>query len=399
MDMEPPDKAGRRDYILLAAVGVIAVGMLAWFLLKVQKSIAPAPAGSNQPAISESTKIPELDKQTIIEGLSNVWDVGFLPDSTMLFVERAGTVGKVSDGKKVVLHSVPDVYARGEGGLLGFVVDPDFSKNRYVYACYDTDEDIRVSRWKVNDEVSALTEQQDIVTGMPVNTSSFPGRHSGCRPRFGPDGVLWIGTGDVAVGTNPQDPKSLGGKILRVDRDGKAADGNIGGEFDPRIFSYGHRNLQGLAMLPAEKYGVLGFSVEHGSTEDDEVNPLKSGNMGWNPVPGYNESVPMTDKEKYPDAIEPIWKSGKPTIAPSGATFLLGDKWHAYNGQIAMAVLKGQHLRILKLDEKGSLKDEDELFKNEFGRIRSAVLGPTMDLYLTTDNGAGKDKIIRISPK
>jgi len=351
------------------------------------------------PAALDTTNAPTLDRQVLVDGLTNVWDVGFLPDETMLFTERAGTISKLTSGKKVVIATVANVYATGEGGLLGFTVDPDFVHNHFVYACYTTPQDIRVSRWKVNSDVTVLTDQANIITGAPVNTKTFPGRHSGCRPRFGADGNLWVGTGDVAIGTNPQDPKSLGGKVLRTDRDGKAVSGNLGAPFDPRIFNYGHRNVQGLAMLPTEKYGVYGFSIEHGSGEDDEVNPLRAGNMGWNPVPEYNESVPLTDKAKYPDAIDSTWESNIPTIAPSGATFLTGARWKAFNGRIAMAVLKDEHVRLLELDDQGKLKSESVLFAGEFGRIRSAVQGPFSNLYLTTDNGKGGDKIIRISPR
>lgn len=380
----------------MAAIGAITIGLAAWFLIRVEKGVAPGATEETSYGV-RSADVPELDRQVVLEGLTNVWDVGFLPDDTMIFTERAGTISKLDGSKKTVIATVPNIYAKGEGGLLGMVVDPDFANNRFIYACYDTAQDVRVGRWKVNAETTSLSDYKDIVTGMPAK--SLPSRHSGCRPRFGADGFLWIGTGDVAVGTNPQDPKSLGGKVLRVDRDGKAAPGNLSEPFDPRIHSYGHRNVQGLAMLSSAKYGVYGFSVEHGSSRDDEVNPLKSGNMGWNPVPDYNESVPMTDKLKYPDAITPLWQSGEPTIAPSGATFLIGSKWKAFDGRIAMAVLKGKHLRILELDDSGNLKSENSLFNDEFGRIRSAVMGPFNNLYLTTDNGSGQDKIIRISPR
>ena len=388
----------KRTIVLLAGIGLLMAAMMVVFLWRVQRGIAPGTADTIV-APAAAPHAPQLDKTVVLAGLSNVWDVGFLPDNTLLFTERAGTLSKVADGKKAVLFTVPDIYTKGEGGLLGLAVDPDFAQNRFVYMCYDTAKDIRVSRWRVNAAGTGLEAQSNIVTGMPVNTTTFPGRHSGCRPRFGSDGYLWIGTGDVGIGTNAQDPKGLGGKILRVDRDGKPAPGNLPAPFDPRIYSYGHRNVQGLAMLPTAKNGVQGYSIEHGSDKDDEVNALVPGNMGWNPVPGYNEDVPMTDKAKYPDAIAAIWSSGDPTIAPSGATFLLGSKWQTYQGRLAMAVLKGEHLRLLELDDAGKLKGEETLLKDEYGRLRSAVLSPDGDLYLTTDNGGGKDQIIRITPR
>lgn len=386
--------------IAIFVLVVMTAFLFAGFVyMRVQRSLAPAP--DNAPSVQEGQSgIPDLTEEIVLSGLSNVWDVSFLPDRTVIFTERAGTISRIYEGKKQVLHSISNIYARGEGGLLGLAVDPDFGNNRYVYACYSTESDVRVSRWKVNDAQDALQDQKDIVTGMPVNTKFYPGRHSGCRPRFGADGYLWIGTGDAAAGSNAQDPKSLGGKILRVDREGAAAPGNMGGDFDARIFSYGHRNVQGLAMLDQPRNGLYGYSIEHGPDKNDEINPLKPGNMGWNPVPLYNEMVPMTDKEKYPNAITPIWESGDATIAPSGMTFITGVKWGGLRGKLAVAVLKNKHVRIMELNDKGEdVASEEVLFKDKYGRIRSVVMGPEDALYVTTDNGNGQDEIIKVTPR
>ena len=211
--------------------------------------------------------------------------------------------------------------------------------------------DVRVVRWRVNNAVTALGSRTDIVTGMPVNTTGQTGRHSGCRIRFGPDGNLWVGTGDAATGTVPQNPTSLGGKVLRVNTDGQGVPGNAKPPFDPRIYTYGHRNVQGIAF---DKDGRA-FSIEHGTGRDDEVNRLVAGaNYGWDPVPpgggaGYDESQPMTDFTKFPNARKAVWSSGNPTIAPSGGTFLNGSQWAGWDGALAMAVQKDQHLRVLAL--------------------------------------------------
>lgn len=387
-----------RGAVLLAGIGVLAIGAALWLTSRVQQTIAPE---DDTPVVVEGEGgAPELDRHIMLDKLTNVWDVAFLPDDTLLFTERAGTISKLVDGQRIFMTTVPNIYAQGEGGLLGLTVDRNFGSNRFIYACYNTRQDIRVSRWKVTDNNAGLTDKTDIVTGMPVNTTTFPGRHSGCRLRFGADSYLWIGTGDVGQGASPQDPKSLGGKILRVDRNGQPAPDNLGGDNDPRIYSIGHRNVQGLAMLEIPRLGIYGYSVEHGPDKHDEVNALVRGNFGWDPVPGaYNEAVPMTDKTKFPLAIDAIWDSGSSTIAPSGMTFIKGAKWKGFNGRLAMAVLKGKQVRLLEIDGSGKLKSEQVLFDNEFGRIRSAVMGPNDDLYLTTDNGGGQDKIIRISPR
>jgi len=143
---------------------------------------------------------------------------------------------------------------------------------------------------------------------------------------------------------------------------------------------------------------VYGYSVEHGSDRDDEVNILKSGNFGWAPRVTYEEDgIPMTDLVRYPDAISAVWSSGKPTIAPSGATLLSGKQWGIYNGALAVAVLKDKHVHIFKFDDANKLVFEREVL-GDFGRIRSAAQGPDGNLYISTDN-ASNDKIIKITPK
>lgn len=384
--------------ILLLIILLVISVMGFWYYLRLQNAVAPV-SPPNSPTSDVTGQVPELVDSVIAEGLSNVWEVDFLPDKTLVFTERAGTISKLSDGKKVVIHTIPDIYARGEGGLMGMAVDPEFERNRFIYTCYNTSGDIRISRWKINDGVTALTDKTDILTGMPANTTTFPGRHSGCRLAFDKQNNLWVGTGDVAIGTNPQNPKSLGGKILRIDRDGKAVAGNLSEPFDARIFSYGHRNTQGLALFDEPKDGSFGYSSEHGPDRDDEINQLVSGNFGWNPVPGYNERVLMTDRQQYPAAIESVWSSGQPAVAPSGAAIIRGAKWKAYESQLAVVFLRSQHMKLFGFDADGrKILSQKELYKNEFGRLRTVVMGPDDDLYVATDNGNGKDKIIRISP-
>lgn len=382
---------------ILVLVGLSLLIIFGYYAFRLEKSIAPDSRQTKQPQV-KLPGAPSLTTEQVIDGLSNVWDVAFTPSGTMLITERSGEISKITDGKKKVLLEVEDVFVRGEGGLLGMTVDPDFATNRYVYACYNTASDIRVSRWKMDQAESELQEQTEILTGLPANTSTFPGRHSGCRPRFGADGNLWLGTGDAAIGTNSQNPKSLGGKVLRMTRDGRSVAGNMTEPFDPRIYSYGHRNVQGLAMLATPVGNIYGYSVEHGPERDDEVNFLANGNFGWDPVPGYNESVDMTDTKKYPEAIPPLWKSGSPTIAPSGATLLTGQNWKDWEGSIVLAAQKGQHIRILQLTENGTIKQEFKVL-DTFGRLRSVVMGPNNDLYFTTDNGSGKDSVVRVIAK
>jgi aldose sugar dehydrogenase len=283
---------------------------------------------------------------------------------------------------------------------MGLAVDPAFSSNRYIYTCLAStlggpSNDVRVVRWKVSTDWTTLTNRTDIVTGIPVNATGSLGRHSGCRPRFDNWGLLWIGTGDAATGTVPQDPRSLGGKILRVKRDGSPARGNPGGVLDPRIFSYGHRNVQGIAFRSTDGLGV---SLEHGTARDDELNRLLRGNFGWDPVPGYNEAVPMTDFNKFPNAVAPLWRSGDPTVAPSGATFMRGSQWRQLDGALVVALLKGSRLVSFKLSGSGRVLDTGQVLGTQYGRLRTPVQGPNGLLYVTTDNGNGTDRILRVGP-
>jgi glucose/arabinose dehydrogenase len=207
-----------------------------------------------------------------------------------------------------------------------------------------------------------------------------------------------VGTGDAATGTNPQSLTSLGGKVLRIDTNGAAATGNpsLGPGADPRIWSFGHRNVQGLAFAPGTP-AWRGYSIEHGTDRDDEVDRLVPGNFGWDPVPGYDESRPMTDLGKFPSAVRASWSSGFPTIAPSGATFLTGSRWGSWNGALAVAVLKGAQLRVYFPQSDGAITGT--LVRLQDGvRLRSAVQGPDGNLYVSTDARAGGDQIWKVVP-
>ena len=329
---------------------------------------------------------PTITVQTVIGGLANPWDIAFGPNGEMFFTERAGRINVLVGGQRRVLAQPADVRVVGEAGMLGLAVDPNFASNRRIYTCFASTLsglDVRIVRWVVNANETALTNRTDILTGIPENSS---GRHSGCRPRFGPDGMLWIGTGDAAVGTNPQDPQSLGGKVLRITTSGAPAPGNMGPPFRPEIVTYGHRNVQGVL------FDVNGrsYAIEHGPDRDDELNMIETGrNYGWDPVPGYNESVPMTDLNKFPNAFPAIWSSGFPTIAPSGGTFLSGPQWAGWHNAVAMAVLKGQELLVLGLTTDGHAVEQVWTKITDHGRLRVAVQGPDGNMYIATDANPG----------
>jgi glucose/arabinose dehydrogenase len=330
---------------------------------------------------------PTLTVTPIATGLTVPWDLGFLPDSSIVFTERPGRIRAIVNGQLRLLAAPGDVFATGEGGMTGLAIDPDFASNRRIYTCMNTTGgDIKITVWTIDAGVTVANRVGTLVAGLPANSS---GRHSGCRPRVGPDGFLWVGTGDAAMGTNPQDVNSLGGKVLRVDRfTGAAAPGN---PFGLRWYTRGHRNVQGLAFRPGTS---VPYSVEQGTNRDDELNLLQfGGNYGWNPVPGYDESKPMTG----PGGIPAIWSSGFPTLATSGATFLSGTQWRDWNGWLAVCELKGEEMRVFQLDGSGTAVIANPVALNGLGRLRTPVQGPDGNLYVTTSNGAN-DKIVRVTP-
>ena len=186
--------------------------------------------------------------------------------------------------------------------------------------------------------------------------------------------------------------------MLRVTRDGVDAPGGPllrGG--DARIYTFGHRNVQGLAFHPVS--GVA-YSVEHGPSSDDEVTRLSSGgNAGWDPVPGYNESVPMTDATRFPTAMPAAWKSGSPARGTSGATFLRGGAWKGWENALVIAQLVGAKLVVLQFDAAGQVTRTTNLFSDLNTRLRVPVQGPDGALYIATDVGGGGGAIWRVTPR
>jgi glucose/arabinose dehydrogenase len=347
-----------------------------------------APAAGEQSPPSDA---PQLQVEVVTDGLDHPWDVVQAPDGTLLVDERAGGFTAVlPDGEvREVVADLDDLFAQGETGLMGLALDPAFAENRRLYSCQgSTEGEILVVAWTVAPDWSAAERAAEpLVDGLPLNESS--GRHGGCRLEFEPDGALLIGTGDTADGALPQDPASFGGKVLKAD----PATGEVA------VWTLGHRNVQGLAVRPGS--GQV-FSVEHGPDRDDEVNLLADGaNYGWDPDGGgsYDESVPMTDPS-IEGAVEAVWSSGKPTLATSGATFVSGAEWGAYEGLLLVALLKEQGVLALELDDAGAVLTQFRLpeLDGTQGRIRTVQQGDDGALYAVTDNG-GDDVLLRITPR
>ena len=361
-------------------------------------TLLEAPGGSQDTPLE-----PELKTEETVTGYNNIWDMVFVNNNTLVFNERGGKLhGLNTDSKeKWEIAKLPNVRIEGEGGLLGLARDNEFATNRYMYACYNatgTKTVVKVTRFKLSDDAKSASDYTDIISDI----QSQAGRHSGCRMTMDTDSVLWIGTGDSALASAPQDPTSLAGKVLRVDRNGAAVSGNAAEPFDTRIYNYGHRNIQGIVLLQKPlKNGAIGLTSEHGTDKQDEINWLLPGNFGWDPKTtrnNYNESAPMTDKQKYPDALSAVWNSGETTVAVSGITFLTSPRWKLWAGWLAVATLKGEHVRLLQINGNGSVVNDKKILTN-FGRLRAIIEAPNGDAFIATDNGKGTDKIVRIIPQ
>ncbi|MGR7024019.1 PQQ-dependent sugar dehydrogenase [Geodermatophilus sp. URMC 62] len=363
---------------------------------------------------SPSVAVPALRVETVLDGLDHPWDVALAPEGTLLVDERGGGFTAVlPDGTTRALDAdSSDLFADGETGLMGLVLDPAFAGNRRFYTCQGVEEDdgaeIQVIAWTVDAGWTTATRVDDPLLGdIPVNERT--GRHGGCRVRFDPSGALLVGTGDNAVGSNAQDLSTLAGKVLRIDAaTGGPAPGNpFAGSADPRtrlVLSYGHRNVQGIAVRPGT--GEV-YTVEQGTRRDDEVNRSVPGaNYGYDPdgapdgpAGAYDESVPMTDPG-IPGAVTAVWSSGAPTIATSGGDFLSGPQWGGYDGVLLLGVQKGTGVLALRLDEEGELVEQFRVpeLEDAYGRVRTPLLGADGALYLTTDNGDGDDRLLRVVP-
>lgn len=380
--------------LLLLVTVLIIVGI---FLLRptrktqrespVDKGLSQLPAqnksNSNQP--EEKVDIPEVS--IVAQDLEVPWGIVFLPEGGMLVTERKGRVrfisqeGKLKDNPAITISNVKQV---GEGGLHGIALHPDFQKNKYVYLYYtysgsENSTTNRVVRYyfdgnKLNDEEIIVDE----IPGAP--------NHDGGRIKFGPDKFLYITTGDAQNPSLAQDKNSLAGKILRVTDSGEAVPGN---PFGNRVYSYGHRNPQGITW---DKDGTL-WETEHGpsglETGNDEFNKIQvGGNYGWPDIRG---------KQTKEGMFIPILESGRTdTWATGGLAYL--------DGKFYFAGLRGQAL--YEVDEALTNPKLITHFKGEFGRLRDVVAGSDGMLYVTTSNrdGRGKpksddDKILRINPE
>ncbi len=392
----------------MRTTAVVAIASLS--LLVTACSGASSEPVQSAPPVTSKPAVKSLKVEQVTGGLEHGWDIGFLPDGKILVTQRPGRLALIDGGtKRDVTADFSDVHVRGEGGLMGMVISKDFATSREFITCQthkegDNPVDIRLVTWRLAEDNASATKVKDLLTGFPVNPS---GRHSGCRPTFGADGALLVGTGDTARPQHPQDRTSLGGKVLRIDaKTGNPLPDNpfisASNPNEQRVFTYGHRNIQGVTVRPGS--GQV-FTAEHGPTIDDEVNRERAGaNYGWDPSKGgtetsYDESVPMTDTTRFPDAVRPLWTTGEITEAICAAEFITGSQWGTLEGSLAVVALKGQKMLLFRLDDAGAVTEVTlpPEFDDKFGRLRAVRSGPDGALYVTTSEG-DDDKLLRVTP-
>lgn len=401
------------------------------------------------PALAQNTT--SLTHSVVLEDLENPWDMAFLDDGTMFYTEKCkGLSVLMPSGATTALlgmggvdgyaSNADDLFCEGQAGMMGVAVDPDFSDNRRIYV-YSTSNMVtphtnRLMRFVVSDDFSNVSERTDIVDDVPYKMKATdhpfggPGAHNGGRVRFNPaDGYLYLTTGDNHNSAVPQSPTLMGSKVIRIDTDGTPAAENtppVG--FDKRTYTYGHRNVQGIAFHPASGTPI---TAEHGPWHSDEITVLRNGgNAGWDPRPnmagrgdcpddycGYSPNqmvgdnrfaraswMSMTDFITYPDAMPPVWTNNGWSQGTSSAAFLEGDAWGDWNGAMVVGLMGigfggtplGQRIDVLQFSEDGTeVLDVTEMtLPMEPGRFRSLVMGPDGSLYAAIDEGM----IYKITP-
>jgi glucose/arabinose dehydrogenase len=340
------------------------------------------------------TEAARFQVSELVGGLEHPWALVFLPDGDMLVTERPGRLRLVQGGelREEPVAGLPEIYARDQGGLLDIALDPAFAENRLIYLSYSHEGEegttTRVMRARYAPE--GLSEQQVIFEAKPLIDSS---KHFGSRFAFGRDGTLYVTMGERS--SHREEAQNLGshlGKVLRINTDGSVPEDNpfVGrAGVLPEIYTYGHRNPQGLALNPTT--GVV-WEQEHGARGGDEVNILKPGaNYGW-PEVAYGVNYNMTQigsgRTSAPGVEEPLFY-WDPSIAPSGMTFYQGDRFPGWQGDVLVGALRSRLVSRLDLDENGRVIKEERFLEGELGRIRDVRTGPDGLVYLLTDESDG----------
>lgn len=357
-------------------------------------AVGPAPAQQRFPSSAG-----DLAVETVARGLENPWGLAFLPDGRMLVTERPGRLRLVgADGRlSSPIAGVPNVAARGQGGLLDVVIDPGFAQNRTIYLSFSEPRPggngTSVARARLNERGTALEGMKVIFQQMPSINSNL---HFGSRLVFDRTGAIFVTVGDrYSQRDQAQNPANHLGKVMRISPEGGAPADNpkIAG-WQPEIWSIGHRNVQGAALHP--ETGQL-WTAEHGARGGDEVNTPKAGrNYGWPVITyGIDYSGAKIGEGTAKEGMEQPLFYWDPSIAPSGAAFYTGPVWPAWKNSLFVGALAGQML--VRLSTQGeSVTGEERLLADLGERVRDVRQGPDGFLYLLSDATDGR--ILRVRP-
>lgn len=396
---------------VVAVVGVGVFRYMGYFAQDVTKTDGPVFVSSPPPTFPDQSPAaipPRADEiayqtETVLTNLAVPWSIVFTSSDRMLITERAGNVRVANrseqDEWQLVqdpLHTFSEVSSQSEEGLMGMALDPNYQENQYVYFCY-----AYPAGGDLYDRVVRLTDQGDQLTDPQTLIDQIPAArfHAGCELAFGPDGKLYITTGDATDGAIAQDTRSLGGKILRINADGSIPTDNP--IANSPVYSLGHRNPQGLDWHPpsqtlyAAEHGPSGFDGPGGG---DEINLIKPGeNYGW-PVVSHQESQQgMVDPKLV----------FTPAVAPGSLVFYDADRLAGFENNAFIALLKGQGILrvVLQPGNPQEIMWYERLPDIDFGRIREVLVGPDGALYFTTSNQDGRgnpaatdDRVLRIVP-
>ena len=353
----------------------------------------------------ESNEVPDpIDAESsdkysyemVVSDLSIPWGFTFLPDESILITEKNGDIIHFKDGSKTMIQGGPEVYDRGQGGLLDVALHPDYENNGWIYFTYASKEgegdggNTALMRAKLNG--NQLTSQEILYKAGPNTTK---GQHFGSRITFDKDGYLYFSIGERGErDVNPQDITRDNGKVYRLNDDGSIPSDNpfVGQENAVEaIYSYGHRNPQGMILNPES--GEI-WVHEHGPKGGDEINVVKKGaNYGW-PIVTYGENysgTSITDERSRPNMEDPIFY-WLPSIAPSGFAYVTSDKFPDLKGNLLVGSLKFQYLELLELDGK-KITNRVKLLEDS-GRMRDVRQGPKGNIYVALE-GQGIAKLTK----
>jgi glucose/arabinose dehydrogenase len=361
-----------------ALATLLLAGMTSACNTAAETTTAPAP---QSPAASTAPSASTTSAALVVD-LEVPWGLDFLPNGDFVVTERAGRLSVISatEPDRRTSIDVPDVAAQGEGGLLGVAVSPSYTSDRWIYAYMTTASDNRVMRFRLSSDNRALEDSEVVLDAIPSATY-----HNGGRIAFGPDGMLYVATGDAGEADAAQDSAALNGKILRITPEGEPATGN------PRagspVYSLGHRNVQGLAWDAAGRM----FATEFGQNTLDEVNLITSGrNYGWPVIEGEGDT-------RGGQFTNPIVTWTPAEASPSGLAFAQ----EGAGGALYVASLRGERLWRIPIAADGTTGEPEALLVGQYGRLRTAAISPDGSLWIATSNSDGRgdgspDRLIRL---